>query len=170
MGFHLGNVILHALVTGLFTFTAKCLVHRTFPATVAGVLFASHPIHTEAVAGVVGRADIMACLFFLLAFHSYMKYTKQRDKSDVLHTNDAEKTGSDLWWRWGYLVCVGLSTGASMLCKEQGVTVLAVCAIYDIFVIHRLKLHYILHIPFQVSEISHPRPKIIVCFLVSTVS
>src|SRR5207249_2396352 len=34
----------------------------------AGVLFATHPIHTEAVAGVVGRAELMAAAFVLGAW------------------------------------------------------------------------------------------------------
>ena len=31
-----------------------------------GILFAVHPIHCEAVAGVVGRADVLATLFCFL--------------------------------------------------------------------------------------------------------
>jgi len=34
-----------------------------------GLLFAVHPIHAEAVAGVVGRADILATIFCLLSKH-----------------------------------------------------------------------------------------------------
>ena len=37
----------------------------------AGLLFALHPIHTEAVVNVVGRAELLSAMFFLLAFASY---------------------------------------------------------------------------------------------------
>ena len=36
-------------------------------ASMAALMFAVHPIHTEAVASVVGRAEVMCCFFFLLS-------------------------------------------------------------------------------------------------------
>src|SRR5207244_11115382 len=39
-------------------------------ALVAGVLFAVHPVHVEAVANVVGRAELMAALFTVLAVYA----------------------------------------------------------------------------------------------------
>ncbi|KAK7604609.1 hypothetical protein V9T40_005795 [Parthenolecanium corni] len=70
--YHLGNVLLHAICSGLFTRIALAIVGLQMRfAALAGVLFASHPIHTEAVAGIVGRADVLACLFFILSFLTY---------------------------------------------------------------------------------------------------
>lgn len=31
------------------------------------LMFAVHPVHVEAVAGIVGRSDLLACLVFLLS-------------------------------------------------------------------------------------------------------
>ncbi|CAL1270183.1 unnamed protein product [Larinioides sclopetarius] len=119
-GYHFFNVVLHSLVSALFTHLASAVFcHNPLPTLAAGLLFAAHPIHTEAVAGVVGRADVGACLFFLLALLSYMRYCKYRDKKLYLY---------------GCLVM----SAASMLTKEHGVTVLVVCAVYDLFVVHRL--------------------------------
>ena len=39
-------------------------------ALVAGLLFAVHPVHVEAVANIVGRAELMAALFALLAVYA----------------------------------------------------------------------------------------------------
>ena len=39
-----------------------------------------------------------------------------------------------------------------MLWKEQGVTVLAVSAVYDVFVFHRLKIKQILPTIYKVSD------------------
>ena len=39
-----------------------------------------------------------------------------------------------------------------MLWKEQGVTVLAVSAVYDVFVFHRLKMKQILPAIYKVSD------------------
>ena len=129
IGYHLGNVILHSLVTGLFAYTASLLVRHPVPRAVAALVFAAHPIHTEAVAGVVGRADILACLFFLLAFLCYMRYCKFRDKPSWKEPD-----------RWLPLGGMALCTLLAMLSKEQGVTVLAVCAIFDVFIQTRLSL------------------------------
>lgn len=48
---------------------------------VAGLLFATHPVHTEAVAGIVGRADLAACNFYLLSFLAYVAHVKYRDQN-----------------------------------------------------------------------------------------
>lgn len=48
---------------------------------VAGLSFAAHPIHTEAVAGIVGRADLAACNFFLLSFLLYCEHSRIRNES-----------------------------------------------------------------------------------------
>ncbi|XP_050390275.1 protein O-mannosyl-transferase TMTC2 [Patella vulgata] len=129
-GYHLGNVILHSLVTAVFTFLAKKFLKHWFPTLVAGCLFASHPIHTEAVAGIVGRADEGACLFFILTFLNYIKYTEYRD------TNDEGKMRK----RWLYMAGVYMFTTAGMLTKEQAITVLGVCLSFDMFIVHRVKI------------------------------
>ncbi|GIY79583.1 protein O-mannosyl-transferase TMTC2 [Caerostris extrusa] len=108
------------MVSALFTQLASAIFcHNPLPTLAAGLLFAAHPIHTEAVAGIVGRADVEACLFFLLALLSYMRYCKYRDKKIYLY------------------ICLVMSA-AAMFTKEHGVTVLLLCAVYDLFVVHRL--------------------------------
>ena len=57
--FHAGNVLLHAGVTVLVFLLLRRLVGGT-PALVGGLLFAVHPVHTEAVANVVGQAELLA--------------------------------------------------------------------------------------------------------------
>ena len=41
---------------------------------ISGLLFALHPVHVEAVAGIVGRADILAGVFFLLTLIFHQNY------------------------------------------------------------------------------------------------
>src|SRR5207248_6142186 len=45
-------------------------------ALVAGLLFAVHPLHVEAVANVVGRAELMAALFTLLAVYAALVHER----------------------------------------------------------------------------------------------
>jgi len=58
-GFHLVNVILHALVSCLLYFVALQRGMNATAALVAAALFAIHPIHTEAVTAIIGRAELM---------------------------------------------------------------------------------------------------------------
>jgi tetratricopeptide (TPR) repeat protein len=58
--FHAVNVVLHALATLLVTRLAIRILPGLAGPAVAGLLFAVHPVHVEAVAGVVGRAEILA--------------------------------------------------------------------------------------------------------------
>jgi len=50
MGYHLGNIVLHAIASMLFTlFCYSYVFHAAHPAMMAGLLFAVHPVHSEAV-------------------------------------------------------------------------------------------------------------------------
>ncbi|XP_068611665.1 protein O-mannosyl-transferase TMTC2 [Brachionichthys hirsutus] len=133
-GYHLLNLALHGLVTGLFTAFGRPLLGGGPWSLLAGLLFASHPVHTEAVAGVVGRADVGAAFFFLLSLLCYTRHCGLR--GDPRGTFRARGWG----WMLGSLWCAA----ASMLWKEQGVTVLAVSAVYDIFVFQSLRLRQVL--------------------------
>ena len=42
-------------------------------------LFATHPIHTEAVTGLVGRAEVLAAIFYLMSLFAYARYAAGRE-------------------------------------------------------------------------------------------
>jgi tetratricopeptide (TPR) repeat protein len=73
LGFHLTNIMLHALCSAIFYLLLLSLLKDRLAALVGGLLFAIHPVHTEAVAWITGRAEILAGAFFLLAFLLYLK-------------------------------------------------------------------------------------------------
>jgi protein O-mannosyl-transferase len=72
-GYHVSNVLLHAVASGLVFVVLFLLVGNFFAAIASGILFASHPIHTEAVSWVSGRSEILACIFVLLSFIYYLR-------------------------------------------------------------------------------------------------
>lgn len=139
-GYHLINVAVHGTVTGLFTSLARLLLGEGPWSLLAGLLFASHPIHTEAVAGVVGRADEGAALFFLLSLLCYVRHCKLRGRAGPCR---------HAAWLLGSLTCATFS----MLWKELGVTVLAVSALYDVCVFHRLKLRQVITLLYKVNRL-----------------
>ncbi|XP_054488211.2 protein O-mannosyl-transferase TMTC1 isoform X1 [Agelaius phoeniceus] len=122
--FHAVNVILHCLVTLVLMYTCDKAVFKDCRlAFVTALFFAVHPIHTEAVTGIVGRADVLACLLFLLAFLSYNRSV------DQLYVGEHfPPTASPFF----LLLSLFLGTCA-MLVKETGVTVFGVCLVYDFF-------------------------------------
>ncbi len=74
-GYHITNIILHILVSICVYFLASILCGSRVVALLVGLLYLAHPIHTEAVAYISGRADPLATLFILLCMLLYIKQT-----------------------------------------------------------------------------------------------
>ncbi|KAJ8402447.1 hypothetical protein AAFF_G00369360 [Aldrovandia affinis] len=120
--FHLVNVCLHCAVTSLLMHTCeRSVFDDSRLAFLTALLFAVHPIHTEAVSGIVGRADVLACMLFLLTFLSYIR--------SVDRSCSGESVPPTVSY-WSLLLSLLLGT-CSMLVKETGVTVFGVCVVYD---------------------------------------
>jgi len=66
-GYHLVNVLGHAGVAALVVLLARALGLSVATAGLAGVLFAVHPVHGEAVAAAAGRSVILAAGLALLS-------------------------------------------------------------------------------------------------------
>nr|CAB3267131.1 transmembrane and TPR repeat-containing protein 3 [Phallusia mammillata] len=91
-------------------------VEQNFIAKTATVLFLVHPIHVEAVTGVVGRAELLSTIFVVLSILCYAKFTVK------------------------HVVASFLFCSLAMASKEQGITVLAVFLVFDICLYHKLSL------------------------------
>nr|XP_048274229.1 protein O-mannosyl-transferase TMTC3 [Myodes glareolus]XP_048274230.1 protein O-mannosyl-transferase TMTC3 [Myodes glareolus] len=116
MSYHLLNTVFHAVVSVIFLKVCKLFLDKR-SSVIAALLFAVHPIHTEAVTGVVGRAELLSSVFFLAAFLSYTK-SKGPDNSIV----------------WTPIALTVLLVAVATLCKEQGITVVGICCVYEVFV------------------------------------
>uniref|UniRef100_A0A3P8UWG6 dolichyl-phosphate-mannose--protein mannosyltransferase n=1 Tax=Cynoglossus semilaevis TaxID=244447 RepID=A0A3P8UWG6_CYNSE len=129
--FHIVNVCLHCAVTCLLMHTChRCVFKDSRLAFITALLFAVHPVHTEAVSGVVGRADVLASLLFLMAFLAYTRSV------DVCLSKDSLPSTVSVWSLFFSLL---LGTCA-MLVKETGITVFGVCVFYDTLVLCRKPL------------------------------
>lgn len=143
MSFHIVNIILHGLVSVLMLAVFSLVLagyhndregRPLFGAPKASlacaILFAIHPIHTESVAGVVGRADLLCALLFILSFLCYVRSCCQDTVSRTHATLYRPEMFSMAWFCLSVVFC-----GLSVLCKEQGITVIGICSAYDIIVI-----------------------------------
>lgn len=112
MKFH--NLVLHVVVCWLLLSTLP----RLFPTIdivfifFATVLFAVHPVHTEAVAGVVGRAELLCAVFYLLTILLSLRLYEKKELS-----SSGKAFG-----------CCGtvLLAAFALLSKETGITVLVI--------------------------------------------
>ncbi|KAK5646823.1 hypothetical protein RI129_005287 [Pyrocoelia pectoralis] len=115
--FHAVNVFLYITlcllcmpVLQLFTENEQNKKENT--AFLSCLLFTVHPIHTEVVSSIVGRADLLAANLFLLSFIMYDKF---------INTNSFVN-----------FFLVVISVCAATLCKETAITAVCVCFVYDL--------------------------------------
>jgi tetratricopeptide (TPR) repeat protein len=72
-GYHLTNLLLH-LLAGIFLFLfLQDITQKNFLPFAASLLFLVHPIQTEAVSYISGRADLLVALFSLVSMFCYTK-------------------------------------------------------------------------------------------------
>ncbi|KAI2567263.1 TMTC3 isoform 3, partial [Pan troglodytes] len=69
------------------------------------------------VTGVVGRAELLSSIFFLAAFLSYTR-SKGPDNSII----------------WTPIALTVFLVAVATLCKEQGITVVGICCVYEVFI------------------------------------
>jgi predicted membrane-bound dolichyl-phosphate-mannose-protein mannosyltransferase len=76
LGFHLLNLVLNvAVVCVVFLVTKRMFQDRNL-ALMAAVLFAIHPIHTEAIAWIAAHPDLQLGLFYLLTFWFFLEVAR----------------------------------------------------------------------------------------------
>lgn len=122
--YHIINIMLHStnsLLT-LFVYNLVLGPKRQDISFYAAILFAVHPIHTEAVSGIVGRAELLCALFTWLSILLYncVIYAKNSIRAWIAMS--------------GSVICITIA----MLCKETGITAIAICAVYDIVIVNKI--------------------------------
>ncbi len=115
-GFHLTNVLIHVISCLLLLSVLLKLFgnyENGLPAALIGALiFAVHPIHTEAVSWISGRTDSLVTLFFFASFLFYIRYAGE------------EKGKAALWLSLLFYVL-------GLLSKEMIVTMPVILLLYD---------------------------------------
>ncbi|XP_006818380.1 protein O-mannosyl-transferase TMTC3-like [Saccoglossus kowalevskii] len=128
MSYHLVNMILHGVVCIIFMAICR-LLFSDITSFIAALMFAVHPIHTEAVTGVVGRAELLSSIFLLLAF-----------------LNFAKSTGRNKPIGWASMFVTMVLVVIATLCKEQGITVIGICCVYEVFIAQQMTVFEILRL------------------------
>lgn len=113
-GYLLGNLLLHGLNAFLVCRLFLLLDGRLPVALTAAVLFLAHPAQVESVAWISERKTLLSMLFFLLAFHSYIRYCR------------ASGSNRRTWYALSLLAFC-----AALLSKAVAVILPLVCFAYD---------------------------------------
>jgi len=129
-GFHLTNLIIH-IISCILLFKILTLLflrykHRNLFSLFAALIFAVHPIHTEAVSWVSGRTDSMVTMFFLASFLFYIEFTKEFVHLREEHSLQAVGKNSPL-----YLILSLFFYAMGLLTKEMIVTMPAIILLFD---------------------------------------
>ena len=111
--YHLVNVLLHAVNATLVLFLTFKLTRSRFAAAAAGLLFALHPVNTEAVSPVVGRTDLLGTLFVLCSLMLYARYASSQKR------------------RHGFLVGSLACLACGLLSKEHAVVTVGLIVLWD---------------------------------------
>jgi tetratricopeptide (TPR) repeat protein len=78
-GYHITNILIHILAALCLYRLVNIISGHIRISLVAAVLFVVHPLHTEAVAYISGRADPLSVVFLLAAFIVYVKGLQTSD-------------------------------------------------------------------------------------------
>jgi protein O-mannosyl-transferase len=113
VGYHLVNILLNALVVTCVYFAGRELFKNQWSGLIAAILFAVHPVHTEAVCWIASVPDLEATLLCLLAFYVYLK-------------------NPELGWRRQALVVICFLL--SLLAKEPALMLAPLLIYYEHFV------------------------------------
>jgi protein O-mannosyl-transferase len=121
-GYYATNILLHTANAVLVFLLCQALLKSSTAALLAGLLFAVHPIHTESVAMIAGRTDLLATMFILL--------------STLVWARSLGRGSSTPAW---ILVISGLTVALGALSKEVGFV--APIALVILHVIHLRDRH-----------------------------
>ena len=111
-GYHISNLVYHLITVVLVFLVVNALTSNLLVAFIAALLFSIHPVHTESVAYISGRRDILSTSFYLLGFYSFIRYRASSQ------------------WKYSalFLLCYVLALGS----KEMAVTLPLLCFCYEV--------------------------------------
>jgi len=135
-GYHAVNILIHALAAiaaYFFVFQTLKLVDETVEdgrarklAFFASLLFALHPIQTQAVTYIVQRQESLASLFYLIALLFFIAGARRKDKAV----------------RSALYACTAASYALAFHSKEMAFTLPAAIFLYDVYFVCKGRIYH----------------------------
>jgi tetratricopeptide (TPR) repeat protein len=116
IGYHAVNWALHALNTCMVFYLVTVIFRSTRAGFAAGLIFVCHPVNTEAVTHVMGRADLLAAFLVLLGLFTHIGSVARGGRGGTA---------------WLLRLTMWLLFFLAMLAKESGVILLPLVMLFD---------------------------------------
>jgi hypothetical protein len=113
-GYHVINFLLQALNGSLLYLVGWCLFRKKIPALMLAGLWVVHPVLTESVTNIVGRADLLAGFGVLSGLLCYVRASGPGRRRMI----------------WLAAACLAMTV--AMFSKESGIVLLALVVLYDL--------------------------------------
>jgi hypothetical protein len=115
VGYHWVNFALHAINTALVYALGILIFEQASLALALAALWGLHPVLTESITNVVGRADLLAAFGVLAGLLCY--------------TRAASVAGGR---RWAWLGALGVAQAIGLFSKESGIVLPGIMLLYDL--------------------------------------
>ena len=113
-GFHTTGLLLHAIVAAFVFWLVIRLTKEEWAALAVSLIFALHPIQTEAVGWIAGRVDVLLGLFILMTLYFYVC------------AHDVKST------RLANIILMHVAFAFALFSKEPAVLALVLLPLYDL--------------------------------------
>ncbi len=122
-GFRLMNIVYHIFTVLALFWTLKAFGLKKRAAFAASLIFAVHPVNTDAVAYISGRRDVIMGLFYILSAGCFFKFYRTVSPSIRAESGSVKK-------KWGFLIAAFVFMALSISAKEMGATIPLVFIMY----------------------------------------
>ena len=139
--FHLVNIVLHGLVTGLITEATWYVLPDVVSQLIVGGLFGIHPVHAEVVSNITSRGELLMAFFFGVAFLSFARSLREAVENEN-PSNSTQPKGSRFVRFLGIYIVPWLFMTLSVFSKEQGATTLITLVAWDFLQHHGNLLNF----------------------------
>lgn len=83
LGYHLQAIAVHILIVIVIYLIIELITKKNSLAFIVSILFATHPIHTEAVTYMTASMDTLGILFFFISFYCFLRMKAEKVKSAI---------------------------------------------------------------------------------------
>lgn len=140
MGYHLVNLLLHAINGILLFYLLRLILKNSLLSLIAALLFVCHPLQTEAISWISGRCNGLFLLFYLLSFICFVRW-RQGERAMT-----------------GYFISLA-GYALALLSKEMAVLLPAVLLVYDYHFLPRntvsIKKQIKIYLPFLFIAVAY---------------
>lgn len=116
VGYHLTNILCHAVNAMLVFLIVRLLAQNLLVAGITATVFAVHPVQVEAVTWMSGRRDVLFACFVLLALYGFLRFVQATHRSSKI--------------RWYLLVLV--AGGLGLLAKATAMVLPVLVVWYEV--------------------------------------